>query len=180
MNHSALVRVRFAPSPTGYLHVGGLRTALYNFLFARKHHGTFVLRIEDTDRARIVEGAVENLIDTLHWAGLEYDEGPRKDGPFAPYIQSERLSLYRDHVNQLLDKGHAYRCFCTSERLDEMRKEQEKNGLPSKYDKRCLNLPQKETEEKLASKIPFVIRMKVPDSTTISFHDVIRETVEFS
>ncbi len=180
MNHSTPVRVRFAPSPTGYLHVGGLRTALYNFLFARKHHGTFVLRIEDTDRARIVEGAVENLIDTLHWAGLEYDEGPRKGGPFAPYVQSERLSLYRDHVNQLLDNGHAYRCFCTSERLDEMRKGQEKNGLPSKYDRRCLNLSQKEIEEKISSKIPFVIRMKVPDSTTISFHDVIRETVEFS
>ena len=180
MNHSAPVRVRFAPSPTGYLHVGGLRTALYNYLFARKNHGTFVLRIEDTDRARIVEGAVENLIDTLHWAGLEYDEGPRKGGPFAPYVQSERLSLYRDHVNQLLDNGHAYRCFCTSERLDEMRKGQEKNGLPSKYDRRCLNLSRSEAEEKLASKIPFVIRMKVPDSTTISFHDLIRETVEFS
>ena len=96
------VRVRFAPSPTGYLHVGGLRTALYNFLFARKNRGVFVLRIEDTDRARYVEGAVENLIQTLHWAGLEYDEGPARGGPAGPYVQSERLALYREHVDTLL------------------------------------------------------------------------------
>ena len=102
------VRVRFAPSPTGYLHVGGLRTALYNYLFAKNQNGTFILRIEDTDRSRYVEGAVENLIETLRWAGLEYDEGPIKGGPAGPYIQSERISIYREHVEKLLAAGHAH------------------------------------------------------------------------
>src|SRR5262249_22695694 len=109
------IRVRFAPSPTGYLHVGGLRTALYNFLFARKQGGSFILRIEDTDRTRYVEGAVEKLIHTLQWAGLDYDEGPGKGGPFGPYVQSERLAIYREHAESLLRAGRAYRCFCTSE-----------------------------------------------------------------
>ncbi len=116
------IRVRFAPSPTGYLHVGGLRTALYNYLFAKKHGGKFILRIEDTDQTRKVEGAVQNLIDTLKWAGVEYDEGPGRDGDFGPYIQSQRLELYRHHAGQLIDTGKAYYCFCSPERLDEIRK----------------------------------------------------------
>ncbi len=120
------VRVRFAPSPTGFLHVGGLRTALYNYLFARHNNGVFVLRIEDTDRTRYVEGAVENLITTLRWAGLDYDEGPDRPGPAGPYVQSERLALYREHADRLLAEGRAYYAFDTPEELKAMRKEQER------------------------------------------------------
>src|SRR5512140_1835235 len=120
-----MVRVRFAPSPTGPLHIGGLRTALYNYLFARKNNGTFILRIEDTDRTRYVEGAVENLIETLRWAGLEFDEGPGRGGAAGPYIQSERLDLYRKYAAELLEAGKAYYAFDTPEELEEMRKRQE-------------------------------------------------------
>ncbi|HEY6191949.1 MAG TPA: glutamate--tRNA ligase [Bacteroidota bacterium] len=180
MNSARPVRVRFAPSPTGFLHVGGLRTALYNFLFARRQGGVFVLRIEDTDRARYVEGAVESLIRTLAWTGLAYDEGPEKGGPFGPYIQSERLDLYRDHVNRLLNKGDAYRCFCTHDRLEEMRKEQDRLKLPPKYDRRCLSLDKSVIQSNIAQGLPFVIRMRVPDGVTISFHDMIRGEVEFA
>jgi glutamyl/glutaminyl-tRNA synthetase len=129
------IRVRFAPSPTGFLHIGGLRTALYNYLFAKKNNGVFVLRIEDTDRSRYVEGAVENLLNTLQWCGLEYDEGPVRGGPYGPYIQSERLSIYRENVQSLLDKQKAYYCFCTQERINNLRIEQEKKNLQTKYDK---------------------------------------------
>jgi glutamyl-tRNA synthetase len=174
------VRVRFAPSPTGYLHVGGLRTALYNYLFARKHGGTFILRIEDTDRARFVEGAVENLIRTLEWAGLDYDEGPGKGGPAGPYVQSERLDIYRNHVEQLIASGNAYRCFCTPARLDEVRKNLERQRLNPKYDRHCLALSDTDIHEKIAAGIPHVVRMKVPDSTTVKFRDLIRQDVEFS
>ena len=173
------VRVRFAPSPTGYLHVGGLRTALYNFLFARKHGGTFILRIEDTDRARYVEGAVENLIQTLQWAGLDYDEGPVKGGASGPYTQSERLEIYRQHIDTLLGNGSAYRCFCTQDRLDEVRKQREKLRLAPKYDRHCLKLTPNEIEQRLAGGTPHVVRMKVPESTAIAFHDIIRGGVEF-
>lgn len=132
------VRVRFAPSPTGYLHVGGLRTALYNFLFARKNKGKFILRIEDTDRNRYVEGAVENLIAALRWAGLNYDEGPDVGGPFGPYMQSQRLEIYNKYAEELISQGKAYYCFCTPERLEALRQEQQKQKLPqSKYDKHC-------------------------------------------
>ena len=174
------VRVRFAPSPTGYLHVGGLRTALYNYLFARKHNGVFMLRIEDTDRTRYVEGAVEKLISTLNWAGLDYDEGPIKGGKFGPYVQSERLGIYKQHAERLLQEGKAYRCFCTSERLDEMRKSLEKMNVFPKYDRACLKLKQSEVDEKLANGTPYVIRMKIPESRIIKFHDLIREDVEIS
>ena len=176
---NAPVRVRFAPSPTGNLHVGGLRTALYNYLFARKNKGVLVLRIEDTDRTRYLEGAVENLIGTLKWAGIGYDEGPDVGGPSGPYVQSERLSLYRDHAKKLLETGRAYHCFCTEERLELMRKEQPKRGLPPKYDRACLRLTQEEIKEKLDSGTPFVLRMKIPDSRVVWFHDHIRGEVEF-
>jgi glutamyl-tRNA synthetase len=173
------VRVRFAPSPTGYLHIGGLRTALYNYLFARKNNGTFILRIEDTDRSRYVEGAVDNLISTLRWAGLDYDEGPLKGGAHGPYIESERLTIYLSHVNVLLESGHAYRCFCTMERLETMRKEQQRTKTASRYDRTCLLLTPGEIKQKLDAGIPFVVRMKIPDSQTIFFDDIIRERVEF-
>ena len=179
MSKERSVRLRFAPSPTGFLHVGGLRTALYNYLFARQHDGAFVLRIEDTDRSRYVEGAVSNLIDALHWAGLEYDEGPRKHGPHAPYVQSERLDIYRNHVEHLLSTGNAYRCFCTPERLAEMRKQQEKLHVSSKYDRRCLRLSSQDIEINLLKKVPFILRIKIPAGVIIRFHDVIRENLEF-
>jgi glutamyl-tRNA synthetase len=174
------IRVRFAPSPTGYLHVGGLRTALYNYLFARKHNGTFILRIEDTDRSRYVEGAVEDLIETLRWAGLDYDEGPAKGAPAGPYVQSERIAVYKEHVEKLLAAGHAYYAFDTPEELDEMRKAQEKQKLTPKYDRRALKLSPDEVRSKLESGVPAVVRMRVPDSTTIAFQDHIRGQVEFS
>ena len=173
-------RVRFAPSPTGYLHVGGLRTALYNYLFAKRNNGTFVLRIEDTDRNRFVEGAVENLIKALKWAGLDFDEGPETGGDFGPYMQSQRLDIYKKYADELIEKGKAYYCFCTPERLKALKEEQEKQKLPqAKYDKLCLHLTKKEVENKLASGIPKVVRLNVEENHTIKFDDIIREHVEF-
>lgn len=173
-------RVRFAPSPTGYLHVGGLRTALYNYLFAKRNNGKFILRIEDTDRNRYVEGAIENLIASLKWCGLEYDEGPDKIGEYGPYLQSQRLEIYHKYANQLIDEGKAYYCFCTPERLENLREEQQKQKLPqAKYDKHCLHLSNVEVQKKLNEKIPYVIRLNVIPGKIISFDDVIRNHVEF-
>lgn len=173
-----LVRTRFAPSPTGYLHVGGLRTALYAFLFARKHGGKFLLRIEDTDQKRFMEGAMENLIDTLNWVGLEYDEGPGKDGPHGPYIQSQRNDKYQAAMTQLLEKGQAYKCFCTQEDLEEMRRRQEARHEAPMYDRRCLKLSKDEIEEKLAGNTPYVIRQFIPEGMLI-IDDHIRGKVRF-
>jgi glutamyl-tRNA synthetase len=173
-------RVRFAPSPTGYLHVGGLRTALYNFLFAKKNNGSFVLRIEDTDRNRFVEGAVENLINALNWAGLNFDEGPDIGGDFGPYMQSKRLDIYNKYAEDLIANGKAYYCFCTPDRLKALREEQNKQKLPqAKYDKHCLNLSREEIEKNLSSDIPKVVRLNVESNHTIKFNDIIREYVEF-
>ncbi len=174
------IRVRFAPSPTGYLHVGGLRTALYNYLFARKNNGKFILRLEDTDRNRYVEGAVENLIKALRWAGLEYDEGPDIGGEYGPYMQSQRLEIYKKYADQLIKNGTAYYCFCSPERLQKLREEQEKNKLPqSKYDKHCLHLGKEEIEKNLNDKLPFVIRLNVKPDQKIISNDIIRGQVEF-
>ncbi|HRN25238.1 MAG: glutamate--tRNA ligase [Ignavibacteriaceae bacterium] len=173
-------RVRFAPSPTGYLHVGGLRTALYNYLFAKHNNGTFVLRIEDTDRNRFVEGAVKNLINALKWAGLNFDEGPEAGGNFGPYMQSERLDIYKKYADELIEKGKAYYCFCTPERLKDLREEQEKQKLPqAKYDKHCLHLSKDEADKNLSAGIPKVVRLNVIPNQTIKFDDVVREHVEF-
>jgi glutamyl-tRNA synthetase len=171
------VRVRFAPSPTGYLHVGGLRTALYNFLFAKHHDGKFILRIEDTDQTRKVEGAVENLIETLKWSGLEYDEGPDRDGGFGPYIQSQRLELYRQHAKELIGSGKAYFCFCTSERLKEVRQKQIALQQSPSYDRHCRSLSFAEAEHRVAAGERYVVRMKVPLDGEISFEDAIRGKV---
>jgi glutamyl-tRNA synthetase len=171
------VRVRFAPSPTGYLHVGGLRTALYNFLFAKNHGGKFILRIEDTDQTRKVEGAVENLIKTLKWAGVVYDEGPDCDGGFGPYVQSQRLELYQNYAKQLINADKAYYCFCTSERLDEVRKKQMAMKQSPSYDRYCRNLPLAESEKRVAAGERYVVRMKVPFEGEITFEDVIRGKV---
>jgi glutamyl-tRNA synthetase len=173
-------RVRFAPSPTGYLHVGGLRTALYNYLFVKRYNGKFILRIEDTDRNRYVEGAVEKLIDSLKWCGLDYDEGPGKGGSFGPYIQSERLAIYKEYVDMLIEKGHAYYCFCTPERLEALRNEQQKLKLPqAKYDKHCLPLSKTEIESNLSAGMPYVIRLNVPADLKINIKDIVRGDVEF-
>lgn len=173
-------RVRFAPSPTGYLHVGGLRTALYNYLFAKNSGGKFILRIEDTDRNRYVEGAVENLISTLKWSGLNFDEGPGLEGEFGPYMQSERLNIYKELTDKLIREKKAYYCFCTQERLNEVREEQKQNGLQPKYDKHCLHLSEDEINENLKNSVPHVVRMDVQPGQQVVIEDVIRGRVEFN
>ena len=173
-------RVRFAPSPTGYLHIGGLRTALYNYLFAKNQNGKMVLRIEDTDRNRFVEGAVENLTESLTWAGIKFDEGPDIGGESGPYLQSERLDVYTNLAKKLITENKAYYCFCTQERLEKLKEEQQKQKLPqAKYDKHCFHLSKNEITDKLISEIPFVIRLNVTPNKKIIFNDVIREKVEF-
>jgi glutamyl-tRNA synthetase len=177
---SDFLKVRFAPSPTGFLHIGGLRTALYNYLFAKNKNGKIVLRIEDTDQKRFVEGAVENLISTLKWAGIDFDEGPDAGGNTGPYLQSLRLNIYKDHSHKLIQNRNAYYCFCSPERLEALREVQQKQKLPqAKYDKHCLNLSENEIREKLDSGIPYVIRLNVQPDQKVIFNDVIRETVEF-
>lgn len=180
------VRVRFAPSPTGFLHLGGLRTALYNYLFARHNGGVFVLRIEDTDRARTVPGALENILDALHWYGLEWDEGPRNSGqgitdqgPYGPYIQSHRKDLYKKYADMLLNDGHAYRCFCTPARLEQMRTSQMQNKQAPRYDGTCRRLPIEQVEQNLRQGIPFVIRFATPETGATTFTDLVRGTVTF-
>jgi glutamyl-tRNA synthetase len=177
-----MIRTRFAPSPTGYLHVGGLRTALYCYLFAQHNKGKFILRIEDTDQERYVEGALENLIKTLDWIGLAHDEGPNLDGSqtgkYGPYIQSQRTELYRKYADELIKSGHAYRCFCTKERLEEMRNNQAKMKQAPMYDRKCVDLPQSEIEAKIKAGEPFVIRQKIPYEV-IKFKDLIRGNVQF-
>ncbi|MCL1827117.1 MAG: glutamate--tRNA ligase [Candidatus Cloacimonetes bacterium] len=174
------IRVRFAPSPTGLLHLGGVRTALFNYLFAKKYNGTFILRIEDTDRTRFDENSVENLISSLCRLGLDYDEGPYKEGDSKPYFQSERLDMYHKHAKQLIDNGQAYYCFCTKDELDDMRKKQEIAKETTKYDGRCKNLSDTEIQAKLEAKIPFVVRMKIPSDTVFDFEDLVRGNVQIA
>ena len=143
------VRTRFAPSPTGFMHLGGLRTALYNYLFAKKNGGKFILRIEDTDQERFVEGATEVIYDTLRDCGVLWDEGPDVGGDFGPYIQSQRKELYLPYAQQLVASGHAYYCFCTKEELEERRAAAEARGEVFKYDKHCLHLSKEEVQQKL-------------------------------
>ncbi|MBU5484865.1 glutamate--tRNA ligase [Clostridium sp. MSJ-11] len=176
------IRTRFAPSPTGYMHVGNLRTALYAYLIAKHDDGDFLLRIEDTDQERQVEGALDIIYNTLKTTGLHHDEGPDIGGPVGPYIQSERKSIYLEYAQKLIDKGEAYHCFCTKERLDMIRENSEALGRPHKYDKHCSHLSKEEIEEKLASGIPYVIRQNNPNTGTTSFDDEIfgRITVDNS
>lgn len=171
------VRTRFAPSPTGFLHVGGLRTALYSFLFAKKNHGQFVLRIEDTDQSRQVAHATENLINTLKWAGISCDEGPEHGGKYGPYVQSERLDLYHKYAKQLIEQQHAYYCFCSPERLEQVRERKIAAKLPPAYDRQCRNLSNQEIQTKLARGEQSVIRMKVPLNGELTFADLIRGNV---
>ncbi|HRF97953.1 MAG TPA: glutamate--tRNA ligase family protein, partial [Aggregatilineales bacterium] len=173
------VRTRFAPSPTGPLHIGGVRTALFSWLLARHHGGKFILRIEDTDQKRFVEGSIELITDALSWLGIDYDEGPDKDGGFGPYIQSERLPLYHKWAQWLLDNDKAYRCFCSSERLDQVNKDKMARKEPSGYDRLCRTLSKEEIEKNLADGKTYTIRLKVPlDGQTIG-HDIIRGEVVF-
>ncbi len=168
------VRVRFAPSPTGYLHVGGARTALFNWLFARHHNGVFILRIEDTDRTRFVPEALEDIMESLRWLGLEWDEGPEVGGDYGPYFQSQRLDIYQKYAKQLVDSGHAYYCYCSPERLARVREEQRRRGEPDVgYDRHCRYLTAKERAEYEAQGIVPVVRLKVPLEGQTSFHDVL-------
>lgn len=162
------VRTRFAPSPTGYLHIGGLRTALYAYLFAKKNNGKFILRIEDTDLERYVDGAVEIIYRTLREAGLEWDEGPDKGGDYGPYIQTERKDIYLKYAEQLVEQGDAYYCFCTKERLAELH-----DGGATKYDKHCLNLPKDEVKRRIAAGEKWVIRQNIPTDGSSTYHDMV-------
>ena len=172
------VRTRFAPSPTGYMHVGNLRTALYAYLKAKSCGGTFVLRIEDTDQERYVEGAVDIIYNTMRETGLLWDEGPDKDGGYGPYIQSERMSMYLGYAKQLIESGHAYYCFCDKQRLDEMRTIQKASGQPPHYDGHCRNLSAEQIAQNLAAGMPYVIRQKMPRTGTTSFEDVVYGHIE--
>jgi glutamyl-tRNA synthetase len=169
------VRVRFAPSPTGYLHVGGARTALYNWLFARHHGGTFILRIEDTDRTRYNADALEDLFDSLRWLNLDWDEGPQVGGDYGPYTQSERLGIYQHYTRQLVDESHAYYCYCSPERLARVREEHAR-GEQTGYDRHCRYLTAKQRADYEAQGIVPVVRLKVPLEGETTFHDVIRGT----
>ncbi|MCB0005134.1 MAG: glutamate--tRNA ligase [Anaerolineales bacterium] len=173
------VRVRFAPSPTGYLHIGGARTALFNWLFARHHGGKFILRIEDTDQKRTIPDAMEEQMAALRWLGLDWDEGPDIGGPFGPYIQSERVALYQQYAQQLLDSGHAYKCFATPEELAEMREEQKAKGLPLGYDRRYRDTPAEEVARLEAAGQEYVIRFKMPLEGETVLPDVIRGDITF-
>ena len=183
------VRVRFAPSPTGYLHIGGLRTALYNYLHARQNNGKFILRIEDTDRTRFVEGAVENLIHELEWSGLTIDEGvvleegkPVDRGEFGPYTQSERVEagIYSFYIDELLEKGYAYYCFCSKERLEQVKNQQKADGMMPKYDGLCRGVSLEEAKKRVAAGEEHVIRMKLPANTDIKFNDLIKGNISIN
>uniref|UniRef100_A0A183IMV5 Nondiscriminating glutamyl-tRNA synthetase EARS2, mitochondrial n=1 Tax=Soboliphyme baturini TaxID=241478 RepID=A0A183IMV5_9BILA len=169
---SEAVRLRFAPSPTGFLHFGGLRTAMYNYLFAKKLHGKFVLRIEDTDRKRLIPGAVENFQNILDWLCLTPDEGPFIGGCYGPYVQSERLKLYHTAALELIERKNAYRCFCSPDRLMLMRKEALRLRQAPKYDRNCCYLPEAVVQENLEKKVPFVVRLKLQPSL-VTFSDMV-------
>eukprot|EP00126_Sphaerothecum_destruens_P015686 Sdes_comp9726_c0_seq1m1228 len=173
------VRVRFAPSPTGQLHLGSLRTALYNFLYARSEKGTCILRIEDTDRSRFVEGSEQKMIDTLSWCGISFDEGPHVGGPYGPYRQSERTRLYQKYADELLAKGKAYRCFCSEATLCTMRSEQRSRGAATKYDKRCSRMTREEIDRKLTSGAPFTIRMNISSTGITETQDYVYGKIVF-
>lgn len=172
---SSKVRTRFAPSPTGFMHVGNLRTALYEYLIAKSLGGDFVLRIEDTDQERKVEGAVDIIYNTMKLAGLKHDEGPDVGGEYGPYVQSERKNMYLPYAEQLIENGKAYRCFCTKERLDGLRANADDPGAG--YDRHCRNLSQEEIEQKLADNVPFVIRQKMPLEGSTTFEDAVYGTI---
>lgn len=175
------VRVRFAPSPTGFVHIGSLRTALYNYLFAARNEGTYLLRIEDTDQTRLVEGAIEGMLEAMDWAGIHHTEGPFVEngtiierGDCGPYVQSDRLELYKGYSEDLIEKGHAYYCFCSKERLDQLRETQRAEEGGSKYDGHCREIPLDEARKRVAAGEPHVVRLKLPRNHNIAFDDLVR------
>lgn len=172
-------RVRFAPSPTGHVHLGSARTALYDYLIAKQTEGQFILRIEDTDRKRYVEGAEQELIKGMRWLGIDWDEGPDKGGPYGPYRQSERKEIYLDYARELIDKDMAYYCFCSAERLASVRQENLKKKLPTHYDGFCRNLSKAEAEGRVRNGEPYVIRFKSPKQGTTVVHDLLRGDIVF-
>ena len=172
------VRTRFAPSPTGYMHVGNLRTALYTYLMAKHEDGTFILSIEDTDQGRYVEGAVDVIYNTLRETGLLWDEGPDIGGPVGPYVQSERMGMFKQYAEQLVAEGKAYYCFCTEERLEALHAEQRAAGEMTHYDGCCRELPKEEVEKRLAAGEPYVIRQKIPREGVTGFDDVVYGHIE--
>lgn len=182
------VRVRFAPSPTGYLHIGGLRTALYDYLFAKQQGGDYILRIEDTDRTRLVDDATKKLVDVLNRVGITHDEGPQYDskgvlyqvGDYGPYIQSKNIDRYREAAQTLVDSGHAYPCFCSKERVDMVREDKKKRGQTAKYDGFCRSISPDEAQKRIEKGEPYVIRLKLPENEDISFKDHIRGEVSFN
>ncbi|MEY3901398.1 MAG: hypothetical protein RL189_704, partial [Pseudomonadota bacterium] len=173
------VRVRIAPSPTGDPHIGTAYIALFNYVFAKKHGGKFIVRIEDTDQTRFRKDSEGMILDCLRWVGLTWDEGPDVGGPHAPYRQSERTQLYREYAQVLLNKGHAYRCFCSGERLDQVRKERMAQKQQGGYDRHCRELTQDAVEQKLKNGAAFTIRMKMPMGGSTSFNDGLRGNVSF-
>ena len=181
------VRVRFAPSPTGYVHVGNLRTALYDYMFAKKNNGKYILRIEDTDRSRLVEDATQRLMDVLNWTGLIHDEGVFSEnnvtfqkGEYGSYIQSERLEVYRPYVDQLIESGHAYYCFCSKGRLDKVRADNKAKGIYSGYDRHCRENSLEESKKRVEAGESFVVRMKMPDNRELIFEDLVRGTIKMN
>ncbi len=171
------VRTRFAPSPTGYMHVGNLRSAIFEYLIAKKNNGDFILRIEDTDQERYVEGAVDFIYKTCSLCGLEFDEGPNNGGEFGPYIQSERLDLYKKYAHELVDKGHAYYCFCDEERLNALRKEADDKKIPFLYDGKCKSIPLEEAKKRISSE-KYVIRQKMPKEGVSVYEDLVYGTIK--
>ena len=176
---SERARTRYAPSPTGFQHIGGFRTALFSWLYARHTGGDFVLRIEDTDTARTVEGAVDDLIQGMNWLGMSIDEGPVVGGPFGPYYQTQREALYKYYTNQLIESGHAYRCYCTPERLAQMRKDQEAQKLPPRYDRHCRYLTPEQRAEKEAEGLSWVVRFAMPLDGETVVHDPLHGDMVF-
>ena len=172
-------RVRFAPSPTGALHIGSVRTTLYNYFLARQSHGTLILRIEDTDQERLVGGAIDSIYDGLHWFGVRWDEGPREGGPDAPYVQSERLPLYQKGAQELVDNGAAYFCFCSKDRLEQMRAAQRARGEITRYDRQCRNIDPADAAARATAEPDHVVRLKVPEDGTIAIDDLVYGHIEW-
>ncbi|MDD2482912.1 MAG: glutamate--tRNA ligase [Candidatus Shapirobacteria bacterium] len=180
MIDNKIVRTRIAPSPTGELHIGTLRTLLYDYALAKKYNGQFIFRLEDTDQKRYVEGSETRLLETIKDYGLNWDEGPDIGGPYGPYVQTERLEIYQKYIKELLDKGFAYYCFCTQERLDNLRATQKAAKQLPRYDQHCLHLSKEEIQKNLDNKIPYTIRLAVPKNETIIFEDLIRGKIKFN
>ena len=177
-NTSKPVRVRFAPSPTGHMHLGSARTALYDYLLARQTGGQFILRIEDTDQLRSSRESEQQIFDALRWLGIEWDEGPDVGGPHGPYRQSERCHIYKKYSDELVAKGHAFPCFCSAERLDQVRAEQQARKETPRYDGHCMHLSAEEAEQRIAAGESHVVRMKVPSEGVCVVPDLLRGAVE--